>query len=395
MAALKPSDRALAIRDSITLAISARAAAMRAAGQDVISLGAGEPDFGTPQSVRAAGIQAIEEGRTRYTPAPGMPKVREAGARWFQSQWGLTYTKEQVMVTAGAKPALNMAMFALIEPGQKVLLPAPFWPSYPDIVKLAGGVPVELPGVPDQGFVHSGAQLEQALRDSGAVGMVINFPNNPSGAVPSEAQVAEVVEAAKATDTWILSDEIYAGLIYDDKRHHSPAAAGRDGFERTIVVNGATKTHSMTGWRVGFLAGPEPIVSAASRLQSQAIGNPCTISQEAVVEVCTNDDPEELDRRREAFDQRRRYLMGAINEIDGMALELPEGAFYALVDVRALCERRGCDDTRLCTDILEQALVATVPGSAFAMPGFLRLSYAASMEDLEGAVARLREFAKS
>lgn len=384
----------MAISDSITLAISARASEMQAAGQDVISLGAGEPDFATPEDIAEAGIAAIRGGKTRYTPARGLPEVREAAAHWFGQQFGLDYNKENVMVTAGAKPALVMALMALVDAGDRILLPAPYWPSYPEMVRLAGGVPIDLPALPEQEFVCSGTQIDQAVAEGGAKGIVMNFPNNPSGAVPSRDEIAEILAAAERHDLWILSDEIYANLIYDGLEHFSPAGLP-GGAERVLVVNGATKSHSMTGWRVGFLAGPKQIIDAAGRIQSQAIGNPCTISQHAVMRVCYQEGHAEVSRRLKSFDQRRQFLHTAINAIQGIKLRLPKGAFYGLVDVREVCNRWGIDDQEFAERLLIEGLVATVPGTAFCIPGFIRLSYAASMTDLEGAVTRIDSFVKS
>lgn len=394
MASISPSSRALAISDSITLAISARASEMRAAGQDVISLGAGEPDFPTPKDVAEAGIEAIMSGKTRYTPARGLPEVREAAAHWFGEQFGLDYAKENIMVTAGAKPALVMAMMALINDGDRILLPAPYWPSYPEMVRLAGGISVDLPALPENDFVCSAEQIDLAVAAGGAAGIVINFPNNPSGAVPTRGEVSQILAAAERHGLWILSDEIYANLIYDGLEHFSPAGLP-GGAERVLVVNGATKSHSMTGWRVGFLAGPDHIIDAAGRIQSQAIGNPCTISQHAVMKVCYQDGREEIERRLKSFDQRRQYLVEAIDAIPGISLRPPKGAFYGLVDVREVCARWRSDDQQFAERLLTEALVATVPGSAFAIPGFIRLSYAASMTELEGAVKRIDQFVRS
>jgi aspartate aminotransferase len=391
MSAIRISQRASAITDSITLAISARAKAMQAAGIDVVSLGAGEPDFGTPANIAEAGIQAIRDGHTRYTAAAGMPEVRQAAARWFRRHFDLPFEAENVMVTAGAKPALMLALSAMVDRGDRVLLPAPFWPSYTDIVRLADGEPVVLEGVPRQGFVHSGEQIARAARAHGCRGVVVNYPNNPSGAVPTRAQIEDIVDAAIDADLWILSDEIYARLIYDGLEHVSPGSIER-ARDRVVVVNGGTKSHSMTGWRVGFLGGPAPLVAAAARIQSQAMGNTCSISQRAVIAVCEELEDEGFERRMRAFDERRHYLHGAINAVEGLRLELPKGAFYALVDCRDLCARLGCDDIELSERLLVDGLVATVPGTPFAMPGFVRLSYAASLPDLQKAVERIRAF---
>ena len=390
MGSIQPSARSTEITESITLAISARAAAMKAEGQDVISLGAGEPDFPTPEPVAQAGIRAIQDGITRYTASSGIPKVREAAARWFQ-QFDLQFEPKDIVVTAGAKPALTLALLALAECGDRVLVPAPYWPSYPEMVKLVGATPIDMPPDPSQGFIPTGAQIEAAAKEHGAKGIMLNFPNNPSGAVPTREQVEDIVDAAIRTNLWIISDEIYARLLYDDNVHVSPASFER-ARDRVVVVNGGTKSHSMTGWRLGFLAGPRAVIDAAACIQSQAIGNACSISQMAVLEVCDEKDGAEFERRLAAFDERRQYLLEQINSIPGLALSSPQGAFYALVDARQACQERGIDDLMLCEQLLTEALVAAVPGSAFAIPGFLRISYAASMDDLERAVDRIRKF---
>jgi aspartate aminotransferase len=256
-------------------------------------------------------------------------------------------------------------------------------------VTIADGRPVVLPAVPGEGFVHGAAAIAAACREHRAKGLVLNFPNNPSGAVPTRAQVEAIVGVAREHDLWIVSDEIYATLVYDGARHVSPASVP-GGRERTLVVNGFTKSHTLTGWRISFLAGPARIVAAAGRIQSQVLGNACTISQEAAHAACRTDLGAELRRRNEAYAERRAYLCAEINRIPGLRLHPPMGAFYALVDAREVCARLSCDDTVLCERILDEHLLATVPGSAFAIPGFVRLSYAASMHDLQRGVERLR-----
>ncbi|HLQ36729.1 MAG TPA: pyridoxal phosphate-dependent aminotransferase [Planctomycetota bacterium] len=377
----------------MTLAIAAKAAQLKAAGKAIVSLGAGEPDFPTPESVAQCGIDAIRAGRTRYTATSGTPELRAAGAQWFAQRFGLAYRSDEVMACAGAKAALHMALDTIVEPGDAVLVLAPYWVSYPALVTMAGGVPAVIEAVPEQGFVHPAAAIDAAARRHRAKGMLLNFPNNPSGAVPSRAQLEAIVEVAVARELWIVSDEIYAQLTYDGAEHVSPAQLP-GGRERTLLVNGFTKSHTLTGWRISFLAGPKAVIEAAGRIQSQVLGNPCTISQEACVAACKLPLQDELDRRMRAFDERRRYLLGEINQIQGLALAAPKGAFYALVDARQWCRERQCDDVALCEQLLEQQLLATVPGSAFAIPGFVRLSYAASMDDLRAAVARLRAFAE-
>lgn len=391
MSGLVPNARSRRIEESATLAITAKAARLKAAGKDVVSLGAGEPDFPTPGPIAEAGIRAIQQGRTRYTAAAGVPELRAAGARWFATTFGIDYSPDEVMATAGAKAALHMSLVTVVEPGDAVLILAPYWVSYPALVTMAGGQPVILPAVPDRGFVHDPATVAAAVQQHRIKGLLLNYPNNPSGAVPTHAQMQALVDVARANDLWILSDEIYSTLLYDNAVHVSPAAVP-GGRERTLIVNGFTKSHTLTGWRISFLAGPAPLIAAAGRIQSQVLGNPCTISQEAATAACDLPLPDEMARRRQAFHQRRDYLLHEINRLPGLRLSAPSGAFYALIDARPVCAARGIDDVQLCERLLDEHLLATVPGSAFAIPGFVRLSYAVSMADLEKAVARLRAF---
>jgi aspartate aminotransferase len=394
MTGLVPNARSHRIEESATLAITAKAARMKQSGHDVISLGAGEPDFPTPAPIAAAGVRAIEQGKTRYTAAAGTPELRAAGARWLGAQFGLEYSPQEVMVCAGAKGALHMALDAIVEPGDSVLILAPYWVSYPALVLMADGVPRVLPPVPDRGFVHDAAAIDAAAAQHRAKGLIMNFPNNPSGAVASRAEIAAIVDVAKARGMWIVSDEIYGTLVYDGAEHVSPALVA-GGRERTVVVNGFTKSHTLTGWRTSFLAAPQPIVEACSRIQSQVLGNPCTISQEATLAACETPLPDEHQKRMRAFTERRDFLVAEINKIPGLRLQPPRGAFYALVDARELCEHRGIDDVVLCEQLLEEQKLAAVPGTAFAIPGFVRLSYAAAMDALRGATSRLRAFAEA
>ena len=393
MAGLAPNARSRRIEESATLAITAKAAKMKQAGLDVVSLGAGEPDFPTPGPIAEAGIRAIQQGKTRYTAAPGTPELRAAGSKWLRDQFGLEYPPEEVMVCAGAKAALHMALDAVVEPGDPVLILAPYWVSYPALVTMADGNPVVVPPVPDRGFVHDAAAIEAACRQHRSKGIVLNFPNNPSGAVPTKDQVQAIVDVCKRNDMWIVSDEIYATLLYDTATHVSPASLP-GGRERTLVVNGFTKSHTLTGWRTSFLAGPRPVIDACCRIQSQVLGNPCTISQEAMLAACRTPLPEDQAARMRAFGERRDFLVREINTIQGLKLVAPRGAFYALVDVRTLCAQRGIDDVVMCEQLLDQQKLAAVPGSAFAIPGFVRLSYAAAMDELRSAVVRLRAFAE-
>ncbi len=388
-----PNARSRRIEESATLAISARAAALKAAGHDVVSLGAGEPDFPTPGPVAEAGIRAIQQGNTRYTAAAGTPELRAAGASWFARAFGLRYDAASVMVCAGAKAALHMALEALVEPGDRVLVLAPYWVSYPALVTLADAEPVVVAPSPESGFVHDAATIAAAVAEHGVKGLILNFPNNPSGAVPSRDQLQAIVDVAVANDLWIVSDEIYALLVFDGREHVSPAQL-RGGRDRTLVVNGFTKSHTMTGWRTSFLAGPTAVIEAAARAQSQVLGNPCTISQAAMLAACETPLDDELARRTRAFAERRDFLVREVNAIRGLRLHAPHGTFYALLDVRAIGRRRGLDDTQVAAQLLERHRLAAVPGSAFGAPGFLRLSFAVAMDQLQKATARLRAFAE-
>ncbi|MFM1872456.1 MAG: aspartate aminotransferase [Planctomycetota bacterium] len=389
MLGISPNSRASKIAESATLAITATANRLRAAGGDVVSLAAGEPDFPVPEPIAEAGVTAIRTGNTRYTPAAGTPVLRKKGAEWLQRQFGLHYDADEVMVCPGAKSALHMVLDAVVEPGDRVLIPAPYWVSYPALVTMAGGEGVVLPAVPERGFLHAPEAIADAAVRHGARGIILNFPNNPSGAVPDRAHLQALVDVARAHDLWILSDEIYATLLYDGAEHISPATLP-GGRERTAVVTGFTKSLTLTGWRASFLAAPRELIAACARIQSQVLGNTCTISQAAYEVACETPLPEEHAKRMAAFDERRRYLVAEINAIQGLKLATPRGAFYALVDARELLARRRQDDVAFCHELLEKHLLAVVPGSAFAIPGFVRISYAAPLQDLEKAVARLR-----
>ena len=394
MTGLAPNARSLLIEASATLAITATAAKLKAAGHDVISLGAGEPDFPTPAPIAQAGIEAIEQGNYRYTAAAGTPELRAAGAQWFQSAFDLKYDASEVMVCSGAKSALHLALAAIVEPNDAILILAPYWVSYPALVTLAGGKPVIMPANPSRKFVHTTDAIEAAAEASGAKGIIVNFPNNPSGATPSTSDLRGLVDLCSRRDMWIISDEIYSTLLYDDISHLSPAAVP-GGRERTIVVNGFTKSHTLTGWRTSFMAAPKDIINTAARLQSQVMGNPCTISQAAMLKACQQPLPEDHKLRMAAFTERRDYLVSEINKLPGVSLATPHGAFYALIDIRPICEARGIDDVEACKQLLEQHHLALVPGNAFGIPGFIRSSFAADMDSLKKAVKRLTAWASA
>ena len=388
MSGLAPNARSQLIKASATLAISATAAQLKADGLDVVSLGAGEPDFPTPEPIAQAGIEAIEQGNYRYTAAAGTPALRQAGSDWLKSAFGLEYDKSEVMVSPGAKAALHMGLSSIVNPGDAVLLLAPYWVSYPALVTLAGGTPIIVEANPDRNFVHDAETIEAAAKKHNTKGIIANFPNNPSGAVPNREDVRALVDLCCRNDMWIVSDEIYSTLLYDDAQHISPASipGGRD---RTIIVAGFTKSHTLTGWRTSFMAAPKDIINTAARLQSQVLGNPCTISQAAMLKACQLPMPEEHNRRMKAFTERRNFLVEELNKIPGVSLATPRGSFYALIDIRPICAARSITDLDACSQLLEQHYLALVPGSAFGIPGFVRASDAADLSTLKKAVERI------
>ena len=391
MSGLLPNARSRRIVESATLAISATAARLKAEGKDVVSLGAGEPDFPVPAPIAAAGVRAIQEGNYRYTPAPGVPELRAAGARWLQQAFGLSYGKDEVMVCAGAKAALHMALAAIVEPGDRVLILAPYWVSYPALVTMADGVPAIVPAVPEQGFVHTPEQVAAAIAQHGAKGIILNFPNNPSGMAPTREQVQAIVDTCLRHGLWIVSDEIYRRLVYEGEPNMSPVSLAPRFKERTAIIDGASKAFAMTGYRIGFVAAPQPLAAAVGRLHSQLTGSPNAISQAAYLAGLQQEPPEVAAMCGE-FQRRRDILVKGLEAI-GLRTPWPRGAFYAFPDVARFLDERGSKG--FCEDLLEQQNLAVVPGSAFELEGYIRLSYATSIAQIELALERLGRFVAS
>ncbi len=364
---------------------------MRAAGRPVISLSAGEPDFPTPEAIAEAGRVAITEGWTRYTQARGDGRVLAAVSDHLERSFGLRYRTEEICITAGTKPAIYLGLLSLLEPGDEVVVFAPYWVSYPDIVRLAGGVPRIHPCTEDRGFLPDPEELESLCSDTKVRGLILNTPNNPTGAVWPPALVETLVRVCERHDLWILSDEIYAQILFGDTVHVSPAEVAR-GRERVLVLNGLSKAFAMTGWRIGYMAGPREQIEAVAKIQSQLLGNPCTISQGAALVAVD----EECERDRIAmlreYDERRRFLCEELPSIPGLSFHPPRGAFYTFPGVREICGKSGMTDETLADRLLEECEVATVPGAAFGMPGHLRLSFAASLADLKEALSRMRKW---
>jgi aspartate aminotransferase len=392
MIELKLAKRVGRIQPSATLALTARAKALAAEGKDVIALTAGECDFETPAAIRAAAIKAIEARGVvdRYTPASGLPEIRKAVAAKFKRDNGLEYTPEQVMVNCGAKHSCFNIIGALVDEGDEVIIPSPYWVSYPEMANFFGGKPV-IVDTSATGFVLTAEALKKALTPRTKL-VLVNSPGNPTGAVWSRAAQQALADVLKGSNVAVLSDEIYEKLVYEGE-HVSFAALGTDAYERTITVNGVAKAYAMTGWRIGYAAGPKAIINAMGALQSHSTSNPTTVSQLATLKALA-EDPAELKGWREKFIARRDVIVKGLNAISGVKCTKPGGAFYVFPDFRAwLGKRHGDlvlkDDSVLCEALLTRALVAGVPGKEFGAPGFLRLSYAASDEEIRKAVERV------
>jgi aspartate aminotransferase len=386
--------RVAAMQPSATLAVSARAKALKRAGRPVIELSAGEPDFPTPEPIRLAGARAIEEGFTTYTANAGMPELREAIAAHLREAYGLDYAPGQVLCSNGAKQSVAQALLVAVRPGDEVVIPAPYWVSYPEMVRLAGGEPVVVSTSAADGYLLTPEALEGALTKRTRV-LVLNSPSNPTGAVYSRGEFEALAEVLRAhPEVLILSDEIYAQVVYDAE--HIAVASLPGLFERTVTVNGFSKAYAMTGWRLGYLAGPQWMVTAADTVQGQLTSAPSSISQKAGI-AALEMDPGPVREMVRAFRERRDFVLGALAEIPGVVCPRPEGAFYVFPDVSAVLGRtapdgRALDSSEaLCLYLLEACDVALVPGEAFGDAAGLRISYAASMEDLREAMRRIHE----
>ncbi len=390
------SRRIGSIAESATLAVDAKAKALKAAGRPVIGFGAGEPDFPTPDYIVEAAVAAARQPRFhRYSPAGGLPELKAAIAEKTLRDSDYPIDPAQVLVTNGGKQAVYEAFATLLDPGDEVLVPTPFWTTYPEAIRLAGGVPVEVFAGPEQGYLASIDQLDAALTPRTKVLLFVS-PSNPTGAVYPPEQVALIGQWAAERGLWVVTDEIYEHLTYDGVPFTSIATAAPALGDKVVILNGVAKTYAMTGWRVGWMIGPPDVIKAATNLQSHATSNVANVSQMAALAAVSGP----LDAVREmkaSFDRRRHAIVAALNSIDGIECPTPQGAFYAYPDVRALLGREfaGCrpqTSAELAALILDQVEVAVVPGEAFGPSGFLRLSYALGDEDLATGMTRLQDF---
>ena len=385
------SGRVRALKPSETLALSARARELRARGEKVVSFAAGEPDFDTPAHVREAAVEAIHKGHTRYTEVGGTAALREAIATKLSEENGLAYDPKQIVVSNGAKHSIWNALFTLLEPGDEVLCPVPYWVSFPEIVRLVGGVPVPVPPAPGTVKVTP-AELERAITPRTRL-LILNSPNNPSGAVYRREEIEALAEVVLRHDLHVLSDEIYETLVYGDVNHVSIASVDPSLRERTVVVNGVSKTWAMTGWRLGYAAAAREVAEAMERLQGQMTSNPSSISQQAALRALTGDRDTALEMR-DRFAARRDLIVERVGRLEGVTLAAPDGAFYVFPDFskRIGSARNGVTNSvALCDYLIDEAKIVCVPGSAFGMEGHLRLSYAISEKDISDGMDRLEE----
>lgn len=388
---------ASAVQVSSTMAMDALAKQMKADGIDVIGFGAGEPDFNTPDHIKAAAEQAIAENVTRYTPASGTVELKEAVCQRMREDCGLDYKPSQVVVSSGAKHCVYTALRALVNPGDEVILPAPFWVSYLEMVKMAGGVPVVVTAEESAQFKMTAEQLAAAITPR-TKALILNNPCNPTGMMYDREELAAIARVCVERDIYVISDEIYCGLVYDGGEFVSLASLGEEIKERTILINGVSKSYAMTGWRIGYLLASEKIAKIMANYLSNSTGSPSSISQAAAVAALTG--PQDcVEEMRRSFEERRNYIVERVNAMDGVSCLKPEGAFYIMMNVEKQLGRTICGEAIGSSDdfsaaLLKHGLVATVPGSSMGAPSFVRWSYAASMDNIKKGMDRLEVFLK-
>ena len=388
---IRVANRAASIKPSPTLAVTAKAAELRAAGRDIIALSAGEPDFDTPSHIKEAAVKAIHDGKTKYTAAGGLPELKQAVVDKFQRENALSYKPEQVLVSCGAKHSIYNLMQALLNPGEEVIIPAPYWVSYPDMAKLTGAEPVVIKTGLENRFKITRKQLHGAITDKSRL-LIINSPSNPTGVSYSETELAEIAALlTEHPEIIILTDDIYEHILWGQSGFKNIVNVCPELYDRTVVVNGVSKAYSMTGWRIGYLGGPLPLVKAAQKIQSQSTSNASSISQYAAIAALTGDQTY-INESMAIFKQRHDFVHAGLNSIDGVECTASDGTFYSFPNMQGVIDKLDGinNDMELGEYLLEQAEVALVPGSAFGAKGYMRLSYATSMENLETAIERLK-----
>lgn len=392
---MRISQRCQRVTGSLTLAIDAKAKEMKQKGIDVVGFGAGEPDFDTPEHIRKAAKDALDLGKTRYTPAAGMPELRQAICDKLKRDNGLDYVPQQIVVSNGAKHSLFNSFQALLEEGDEVIVPGPYWVSYPEIVRMAGGVPVIVEGREENNFKPTIDDFRAAVTDKTRA-VVINSPNNPNGFVFTREELQAIGDLAIEKDLSIVSDEIYEFLVYDGAEHISIASLSPEIKERTIVINGMSKAYAMTGWRIGYTASPLNAAKAMTNFQSHSTSCPNSIAQYAALTALSGPD-DQLKSMVAEFDRRRRRIVELINEIPGLSCKPPKGAFYVMMNIGGVFGRRYngapiVDSMSFTQLLLDNSHVAVVPGAGFGADAYVRLSYATSMENIEKGLARIKKF---
>lgn len=381
------------LSESATIAISTLASELKAKGRDVLSFSAGEPDFDTPQVIKDEAIRALNSGFTKYTPVPGIPELREAIAKKLKRENGLSYTSKQVLVSNGAKQSLFNIFQALINDGDEVIIPAPYWVTYPELVIYSGGKPVFITTDENSNFKITAKQLKNAITPKTKI-LVLTTPSNPTGMVYTKAELTEIAEVLKDTKIWVVSDEMYEKLVYGVK-FTSAASISEDMMKRTITVNGLSKSVAMTGWRMGYLATTDDkLVKLMDNLQSQCTSNINSITQKASVVALNGDADRDIEMMRQAFEKRRDLACDLINNIGGLSVQKPQGAFYLFINIKGIARFAG-DSMKFCSELLSEQGVALVPGSAFGMDGYVRLSFACSTEQIIEGIKRIEKFARS
>ena len=383
------------IKPSPTIAVTTKAREMRAAGKDVIGLGAGEPDFDTPDNIKEAAIEAIKKGDTKYTAVDGTPDLKKAIVEKFKRENDLSFTTDQITVGTGGKQVLYNTFMATLNKGDEVIIPAPYWVSYPDMVLLAGGTPRIVKCDEKDGFKLSAKKLEKAISKK-TKWLILNSPSNPTGAAYSKKEIEELGKVLlKTKKVFILSDDIYEHIRYGNYNFYTIAQISKL-KERTLTMNGVSKSYAMTGWRIGYAAGPKEIITAIRKIQSQSTSNPSSISQAAAVEAL-NGQQDFIKDRAEAFRERRDFVVESLNNIKGLNCLTPNGAFYVFPSCKGLLNKKTKlkTDTEFVQKLLEKSMVAVVQGSAFGLNGYFRISYATSMENLKKALSRIKEFCES
>ena len=382
------AERTKKINPSATLAITSKAKKLKSEGKDIVSFAAGEPDFDTPDFIKDAAIQAIKEGFTKYTPTTGIPELKNLIIEKFKKENSLEYTPAQIIVSCGAKHSIFNALFALIDKGDEVLIPAPYWVSYPEIVNLCSGTPFFIETSAKNNFKLTAKELERQITPKTKL-LILNSPANPTGCVYSSAELKEIAKICVKEKVFVLSDEIYEKLIYDNLKHTSIGSFDKDIYGLTITVNGLSKSHSMTGWRIGYLGAPQDIADAIAKIQDHSTSNPSSISQKAAIAALKA--PDDFSKSMAAeFQKRRDFVVSRLRQIKKLGVEVPQGAFYVFCDISKI----GMDSNTFATRLLDEALVALIPGKSFGRDDYIRISFATSIEQLEKGTQRIEEWLK-